>query len=129
MEKCVLEHCELQWGGQCCLACPKGLNKPNPRKEAADKIDECIAKLRRVKMRLPKERACGLPNNVYKEKDQYLSTIKIGTHRKRLCLCDTPEGAMEICADAEEAFEKGVFNEWVKDLRLKARRAKKRNKT
>lgn len=125
MEKCVLEHCELQWGGQCCLVCPKGLNKPNPRREAADKIDKCITMLRCLKMKLPKDRACGLPNGVYREHGTFIATVKIGSNRKRLCACGTPEEAMEICADAEEALEKGEFAEWFADFKAKQKSSKK----
>ncbi len=129
MEKCVLEHCEFQQGGQCCLVCPKGFYRPNPRKEAQERIERCIKMLRRVQRRLPPDKANGLPRGVVREGKRYSANITYKGLNKRICVRDTPEEAAEIRADAMEAKENGVFDLWLKNLKAERKAAKKAQRT
>ena len=75
MDKCVLEHCEFQRGGQCCLCCPKGLDGRNRRRAAYDRIQECIAKLRRVKAKTKQVDDRMVPVGIHTDGHMYRATI------------------------------------------------------
>ena len=118
VDRCVLEHCEFAQGGQCCLACPKGLSKKIERRNAAERIEAFIEILKKVKRGMRREKEDGLPVGVCITDDvHYKAYISYNGRQVQLISTDSLEIAIETRADAAKAKKKGVFEEWLANFR------------
>lgn len=133
--KCVLEHCEFANGGHCALVCPKKLELQRQRDVQADKIDACVAMLRRVYEGLGKKRTCGnrrsLPVGVYFSRDSGVYAASISHRGKAVSLGSSKDRDKMIAlrADAEKARAEGTLDEFVRKLKADQRRGKEAKRT
>ena len=130
MEPCIFEHCEFAWRGQCCLVCPKGLNGKISRKNAANKIDECVKMLRRVLKKLPKDDR-DLPRGVCRVDETYHAYIFKDKKTVALGVYDFAEDAILVRKQAEYSIKNGDFDSFLRQIREEQRerkRAKRRER-
>ena len=120
MEPCIFEHCEFAICGQCCLVCPKGLNGKISRKNAANKIDECVKMLRRVLKKLPKDDR-DLPRGVCKVGAIYKAYVSKDKKPVPLGSYDTAEEAERVRKQAEESIKSGDFDAFLQAVRKQQR--------
>ncbi len=119
MEKCKLKHCEFAWNGQCCLVCPKGLYRVDPREMQRRKLERAIRMLERVKKKLPNENRYGLPRGIRPLGERYFVTISSNRKTYTLGTFQDLGEAMDVLADALDSRENGDFDEWLADFRAK----------
>lgn len=125
MAKCLLDHCEFAWNGQCCLVCPKGLNERIERNDAADRIDAFVKMLKLIKNGVKGNKEGGLPVGVCLDDGVYYAYVNY--NKKQVILGKTTdiEIALKMREDAIKAKKNGVFEEWLKQHRAKLREANK----
>ena len=129
MEKCKLKRCEFAVNGQCCLVCPKGLYRVDPKEVERRKIERCIRMLERVKRRLPNENRHGLPRGICPNGDGYIVSIRANEKMHTLGPIRELGEAMDVRADALEAKENGNFDAWLREFKAKYISPKKGKKT
>lgn len=133
--KCVLEHCEFANGGHCALVCPKRLELHFKRQADSEKIESCVAMLRRVIDRLGEKRSLGgkrdLPVGVYFCPESNVYTASICYQGKSVSLGSSKDlGKMiEVRANAEKAKADGTLDNFLKKLRTEQRKVKQSAKT
>ena len=129
MEKCKRKHCEFAWNGQCCLVCPKGLYRVDPREVERRRIERCIKKLERVMKRLPKENRYGLPRGIRSVGKRYAVSVTVDGKTYNLGTFAELDKAMDVRADATKAKENGDFGAWLGEFEAKRKASKKGKKT
>lgn len=133
--KCVLEHCEFANGGHCALVCPKRHELGQKRQADSDKIESCIAMLRRVIDRLGEKRTLGgkrdLPVGVYFSPASSVYIASISHQGKAVSLGSSKDldKMITLRADAEKARAEGTLDEFVRKLKADQRRAKQAQRT
>ena len=129
----MLKHCEFQSGGQCCLVCPKGLEKVNEQMRTSDRILDWTRRMKKILPRLHgrklKDDGEGLPRGVGIQNGKYIAYIAYNKkHYYLIGTLDVNE-AIRVRADAEKAKKNGDFTEWLRHFRESAKEAKNGKRT
>ena len=103
------------------MACPKKLHDKISRKNAADRIDECVEMLRRVKRRIHEPRKVTNVPGVCKFEDMYCAYINHKKKQVQLGRYETFKEAAAIRKKAEEAKRNNEFEFFIESLRMKAK--------
>lgn len=133
MSKCVLQHCEFQHGGQCCLVCPKGKAVANEQKQASKRILSWCRKMKKILRYMGSQRKKtdekGLPRGVSICDGKYVAYIGYNGQHTYLITTTNLDKAIRVRADAEKAKQNGVFPEWLRSFREEITKRKNGKRT
>lgn len=129
MAKCLLDHCEFAWGGQCVLVCPKGLGARTGKQEAAKEIEDFVRTLTRIKIARYGKQQQPTQSGVCRSRGVYHCYINYKKKQYYLGVYKDEEEADRVSAEAKEAKELGRFDDWLKKHREKAGIKKRAQKT
>ncbi len=129
MGVCILKKCEYAPESQCCMVCPKGLDKVNERAEVRKKIEACVAMLKRVRNKTRRLREDGLPVGVCFTNGVYVAHVCYEGNQIYLGGYANLEDAEDVREKAEEAKRNGYFPRWLRKFRAAKKNAQKGKRT